>query len=114
MHNDNTPVMIRGGRSMLAAFGNYVEACEESGTFPNLAGFCRYCRIGEEGLAKLSRRYPGAYDFIITALEDEALNADKSASLVTAYLKRRLGYGEAAADEGQTILIDRALNADGE
>ena len=114
MHNENTTVMIRGGRSLLNAFNLYVENCEANDAFPNLAGFCRYCRIGEDGLARLRRRYPAACDFIMTALEDEALNADKSASLVTAYLKRRLGYGEAACDEGQTILIDRGLAADGE
>ncbi len=114
MHNENTPVKFRGGQSLLAAFNQYVEQCEADDAFPNLAGFCRYCRIGEDGLARLRRRFPAACDFIMTALEDEALNADKSASLVTAYLKRRLGYSEAASGEGQTILIDRELTSDGE
>ena len=114
MHNENTHVVIKSGQSMLTVFSRYVEVCEGSGAFPNLAGFCRYCQIGEEGMARLRKRFPGAYDFIVTALEDEALNADKSASLMSAYLKHRLGYGEAQDDAGQTILIDRSLAADGE
>lgn len=114
MHNDDAPVMIRGGRSLLNAFSRYVEICEADGAFPNLAGFCRYCRIGEDGLVRLKQRYPAAFDFIMTALEDEALNSDKSASLVTAYLKRRLGYAEAPVSDGPSILIDRELMADGE
>lgn len=118
MHNEITTkqeVVIRSGKAMLTAFSDYAAQCGEKEAFPNLAGFCRYCGIGEDGLARMRQRYPEAYDFIITALEDEALNSDKSAALVTAYLKHRLGYGEVpAAADPEVILVDRSLAADGE
>ena len=117
MHNKETTsqeVVIRSGRSMQAAFGDYLAHCGESESFPNLAGFCRFCGIGEDRFARLRQRWPEACDFVITALEDEALNADLSSSLVTAYLKHRLGYGEvSAAGEPELILVDRTLNDDG-
>lgn len=49
------------------------------------------------------------------ALEDCALNADRPPTVVTAYLKHRLGYGEAqAGGEPTVILTDRAMMDDGE
>lgn len=114
MHKESNTGVIRSGQALINLFDQYAASCAAEDAFPNLAGFCRFCRIGEENLAKLRRRYPTAYDFIMTALEDEALNADKSASLVTAYLKRRLGYGETADEQEQPILVSRELMQDGE
>ncbi len=60
--------------------------------FPNLAGFCRYLKTGMDDFERLSESYPCAYNRILTVLEDEALNSDLSTTVISAYLKRRLGY----------------------
>ena len=62
------------------------------GRFPNLAGFCRFLQIGTEDLIGLAEEYPDAMAYIYAVLEDEALNSSVSPTLLTAYLKRRLGY----------------------
>ena len=62
------------------------------GRFPNLAGFCRFLHIGTEDLTELSEEYPDAIAYVYAVLEDEALNSSVSPTLLTAYLKRRLGY----------------------
>lgn len=61
-------------------------------SFPNLAGFCRYLGIATEELEDISQDYPTEYKRILTALEDEALNSSLSPTLLSAYLKKRLGY----------------------
>lgn len=62
--------------------------------FPNLAGFCRFLKIGAEDLSRISEEFPDAFTYICTALEDEALNSSLSPTLLNNYLKRRLGYDE--------------------
>lgn len=66
--------------------------------FPNLAGFCRWLGHGRGELESLQKTHPHVYDFICTVLEDEALNADVSASVLTAYLKQRLWSSEKEED----------------
>ena len=61
-------------------------------SFPNLAGFCRYLGIATEELEEIANKSPHAYKRILTVLEDEALNSGLSATLLSAYLKKRLGY----------------------
>lgn len=63
--------------------------------FPNLAGFCRYLQIGSRELAALAEEYPDQIDLVYLVLEDEALNAALAPALLSAYLKRRLGYERA-------------------
>lgn len=82
------------------------------GSFPNLAGFCRYLGCGMSASEELRATYPAQYDFICAALEDEALNFSLSPTVLTAYLKQRLGYGEkldaasaGSAECGQLQLI---------
>ena len=79
----------------------YIEACaaERTGAkgrtrFPNLAGFCRTLGIGVDVFEKEMEAYPEVYGAICAMLEDEALNWEWSATLVSAYLKKRLGYGD--------------------
>jgi hypothetical protein len=43
-------------------------------------------------LERLGGEYPEQYGRILAVLEDEALNSDLSPTLLSAYLKRRLGY----------------------
>ncbi len=74
----------------------YILFCHSSDTnkelFPNLAGFCRFLKIGTGQLKALCHRYPHIWDRIITVLEDEALNSKLSATLLSSYLKKQLGY----------------------
>lgn len=54
--------------------------------------------------------FPEAVGVIRAMLEDEALNSEMAATLISAYLKTRLGYGEPsaakhAADAGEVNLI---------
>ncbi len=66
-----------------------------SGRFPNLAGFCAWlgCGISEVDALRLS--HPAECDYLHAVMEDEALNSPLlSPTVASAYLKRRLGYGE--------------------
>jgi len=60
--------------------------------FPNLAGFCRYVSVSPRELEQLSREYPRQIEEIYLTLEDEALNSGLPPALLSAYLKKRLGY----------------------
>lgn len=115
MHNEmyeGEEVVFHRGQELLRAFGEYLGCCAESGAFPNLAGFCRHCGYAMADMARLARRFPSAHARMMAALEDAALNADKSASLVNAYLKHRMGYGEDGG--GEAAVIDPRLLDDGE
>ena len=76
------------------------------GRFPNLAGFCRFLRIGTEDLIGLSEEFPDAIAYVYAVLEDEALNSSASPTLLTAYLKRRLGYAREAERKERSSLPD--------
>ncbi len=69
------------------------------GRFPNLAGFCRYLGIGDSELGILSAKYPSELERVRAALEDEALNSDVSPTIISAYLKKRLGYEKTSESE---------------
>ena len=60
--------------------------------FPNVAGFCRFLGVSTGELERLAYEYPEGYGRILAVLEDEALNSDLSPTLLSAYLKKRLGY----------------------
>ena len=62
------------------------------GRFPNIAGFCRYYRIGVSDLYDISRQYPDEIEKLYAILEDEALNSGLPPAVLSAYLKKRLGY----------------------
>lgn len=65
------------------------------GRLPNLAGFCRWLGCGVSELDALRTAHPEVADYLGAVMEDEALNASAvSPTLLTAYLKRRLGYAE--------------------
>ncbi|MBE6593386.1 MAG: hypothetical protein E7642_05270 [Ruminococcaceae bacterium] len=86
--------------------------------FPNLAGFCRYLGIATEELEEIARKNPYTYERILTVLEDEALNSDLSATLLSAYLKKRLGYEapprHSAASSQLQICFEHDILEDGE
>ena len=84
----------------------------KSGRVPNIAGFFRYCGFEGGDLSRLSLEYPGIYSSLCMIFEDEALNSGVSASVLTPYFKRRLGYGERVAsppaggyDDGTVKLV---------
>lgn len=91
------------------------------GAFPNLAGFCRSLGGGLEELDALRAFDPAAADYLCAVFEDEALNRSPmlSPTVVSAYLKHRLGYGEkpeavSGAEAGEVRLIfDHDISEDG-
>lgn len=87
--------------------------------FPNLAGFCRSLRCGISSVEELREEYPDLYDHICAVLEDEALNSKVSPTLLSVYLKRRLGYGEPKTDlsnsgEQLKLIFEHDVQEDGE
>ena len=99
--SENCGSEILGDRErLISAVAEYVEFCRSEITgktksrFPNIAGFCRYLGVGVEALEESLREYPESYDVLCAVFEDEALNSELSPTVITAYLKQRLGYGE--------------------
>ena len=90
--------------------------------FPNAAGFARHLGVSLGALKALGEHEPALYERICTVLEDEALNADISATLLSAYLKQRLGYGERQEHATSTVcdgdrlqlIFEHDILADGE
>ena len=97
------------GEALIARLRQYVEACaaERTGAkgrtrFPNLAGFCATLGVGVEVFEREMEAYPEIYGAVCAVLEDEALNWEWSATLVSAYLKKRLGYGD-RSEESRSV-----------
>ena len=107
----------------------YLERCRESskdakrgsGGFPNLAGFCRYLGCGLQEAEAFRSSYPAEADRINTVLEDEAFNngGQLSPTLLSAYLKHRLGYGDkseavSGTDCGEVrVVFEHDISEDG-
>ena len=68
----------------------------QKASFPNVAGFCRFLGVGTEDLEAIGDEYPSVHAKILAVFEDEALNSGLSATLLSAYLKRHLGYDSSA------------------
>lgn len=105
----------------------YLKSCrapeeKKGGRFPNLAGFCRWLGCGVDALEQLKLTHPDEADYLIAVMEDEALNSPVlSPTVVGAYLKRRLAYGEkqssasSLADCGEVRLVfEHDIAEDGE
>jgi len=86
--------------------------------FPNLAGFCRYVRSSILEFEEASCDFPTECARILTVLEDEALNSGCSTNLISAYLKKRIGYEtptkSAASDTQLQIRFEHDIFEDGE
>ncbi len=85
----------------------YLKSCQKEGdadskknpvSFPNLAGFCRFIGCGLGAMELLRDGNPEAYDYVCTVLEDEAFRYSVSPTVMSAYLKQRLGLGEKPSD----------------
>ncbi|MBQ8207457.1 MAG: hypothetical protein IJZ89_01835 [Clostridia bacterium] len=96
----------------------YIKKCCDEKRFPNTAGFCRYCGIGQAEFEELSKDHPREYDALCSVFEDEALNSDVAVTLVGAYMKKRLGYGDEkkidGRDEPPTVIFKHNIMQDGE
>ncbi len=86
--------------------------------FPNLAGLCRYTSSGISELSRLKEEYPEEYDRLLAVFEDEALCACGSATLMSAYMKKRLLYSEEKTTQTDTLEVsysfEHDIYADGE
>ena len=92
---------------------------KRGGSFPNLAGFCRFLHVGTEELLELSSEFPEEIDRLLTVLEDEALNSGLPPALLSVYLKKRLGYDRDAERtesemSGLSVRFEHDILRDGE
>lgn len=106
----------------------YAETCHNAedtggarsrgGRFANMAGFARTVGVGVADIMALGAKYPEQYRAMLAILEDEALNSDKSATLIASYLKTRLELGERADEErstpNMTVVFEHDVISDGE
>ncbi len=76
--------------------------------FPNLAGFCRYLGCSTEEWLAMEKEQPEVFGRLRAALEDEALNAVMSPTVIAAYLKKRLGYDKEPTDTEGPIAVQFA------
>ena len=84
---------------------------------PNLAGFCRYLAIGTEDFRRIADEFPDEISPLYAILEDEALNSGLPPALLSAYLKRRLGYDRVEEEhptEQLQICFEHDILRDGE
>ncbi len=85
--------------------------------FPNAAGFCRYCKIGEGEYECLAEKYPLEFERIQAVFEDEALNSEVSPTVLSAYMKKWVGYEKSpktqVCDGQLKIIFDHDIMEDG-
>lgn len=110
-------------------FREYVESCrpppdadpkKSPPKLPNLAGFCRFLGCGMADFERLREYDPHLAERIRTALEDELISTATSATLLSLYLKKRLGYeGEDESAGGEIsagtmrLIFDHDIKEDG-
>lgn len=123
---------INDGGKILNLLNEYIIACattknntegtketktSTSSLFPNLAGFCRFLNISTSELEELGKKFPKHYSRLLTILEDEALNSKLSPTIVSAYMKKRLGYDKIPLAQNNTqleIKFEHDIFEDGE
>ena len=112
-NNDIRKLLKKGKLSEIAEM--YIAHCEEDDKFPNMAGFCRFCHMGQSELESLGKKFPREFDVLCSVFEDEALNSDVAVTLVGSYMKRYLGYGEEKknTDEPVTVYFEHDILKDG-
>ena len=132
MNKKNNNPLIRAVKKKLLAdlLKQYLDGCTDEADvsakkgarqFPNLAGFCRMLGCGPQAFLQLAEAYPAHADWLIAVFEDEVLRHEPSPTVLTAYLKRRLGYAdktkteEAEADCGlMRLVFEHDITEDGE
>ncbi len=84
-----------------------------------MAGFCRHLGVGVEELGRQMRERQEELGALLAIFEDEALNSGLSPTVISAYLKCRLGYGEkteertAVSSEGMQLIFEHDIFEDG-
>jgi hypothetical protein len=103
---DENPSIFDDKEHLLQKTKAYVDACRASaegskgkGRFPNLAGLCLALGLGIETFEREMEARPNIRDVVCALLEDEAINFDPSTTIISTYLKKRLGYGEKKTDK---------------
>ena len=91
----------------------YIDECARLERVVNVAGFCRYAGITTAHFRELAERFPEVAGQLLDLFEDEALNSDMSPSLLTSYLKARLGYGEEKSDGALNVTFEHDIMKDG-
>ena len=92
----------------------YIEECRNTDgkkqSFPNIAGFCRFCGCSVGELQRLKKSSPEDHEALMVYLEDAALNSGATATLVNMYLRQ---YGFWSAPIPDEITCDHDMEADG-
>ena len=119
------------GRRLLRLAERYILECrgadvpEDERRFPNVAGFCRFLGVSRRRYEELGILYPEEVGVIEATFEDEALNSvELSVSLLSVYLKARLGYAESKSEKevqatcssagGVKVVFEHDILRDGE
>lgn len=105
MNKLNVPAGAIDPERLLPLTETYIDHCIENHRMPNLAGLCRFLGISMASFERLSESHREQIARIRDALEDEALNSDMSPSLLSGYLKKRLGYGDEDKTEGEDTVV---------
>ena len=85
--------------------------------FPNIAGFCRYIGTGLSDFYDLQTKNLTEYDRLLAVFEDEALNSDVSAAMLSLYMKMRMLYSfeeNVGNGEGVSYCFEHDIYVDGE
>lgn len=101
------------GRLLMLA-ESYIGECADAGRVPNMAGFCRFLGMSAARLRELTAKMPEQAGQLQALFEDEALNSKLAPSLLSSYLKARLGYGEERGDGDLQITFSHDIMKDGE
>lgn len=108
-----TPSFYKKLPSLLEA---YVESCrpppdadpkKNSGKLANWAGFCRYVGCTLPDLLHLRDVNARLFDHLCVVFEDELLNHSPSPTIMSAYLKKRVGYIENAERDEREIACNQ-------
>ncbi len=109
-----------------ALIATYLDSCRPRanlppklavGTYPNLAGFFRFYGLGLSALDALRDGDRATYDYFLAVFEDASLSQSVllSPTVVSVYLKHRLGYGEKSSSDGDVkVIFDHGLSEDDE
>lgn len=88
---------------------------------PNMCGFFRWLGLSSLALDKLKREYPEKFRTLLMLFEDEALNSELPASIISTYMKQSfLKDAEEKTNEVSeecgpiTLVFDHDINIDGQ
>lgn len=93
----------------------YIAENRGDGQLLNIAGFCRSLGVSVGEFEGLRMTHPDIHGILCAAFEDEALNSEIPASVLTLYLRDRLDYDRPgdAKDAPVTVVFEHDLLKDG-